>query len=249
MGSALDSDKRAERAGALLDKGASGDMGLFGPEGNLKVALDGPRTRGKDMRLRLGFHRPLCVGKGDYSKDGVEGRALSLALAHPRQLAFSTDMPNHGGLESYPTLFEALMNKRARCRGGEMETFNREYSIQDFARATRQIPAQILDLPGKGHLGEGAVGDITIYDLRNGSRDLASCLGSCAYLIKGGEVVVDRFEIVREDVEKRSYYSGRKEDDQDLAREICRSTSLRFENLRVDEVFTGETVYVAPSGG
>lgn len=246
MGSALDRDTRSEKAAALLEKGATGDMGLFGPEGTLKVALCGPGTRGKDIRLNLGFYRPLCVGKADYPEDGVEDRALSLALSHPRQLAFSTDMPNHGGLGSYPTLFESLMNKRVRRRGEEMETSNQEYSIQDFVRVTRQIPAQILNLTEKGHLGDGAVGDIAIYDLRYGSKDLASRLASCAYLIKAGEVVVDRFKIVREDMEKSSYYSGREEDDQGLAREICRSTSLRFENLRVDEMFTGKAMYVAP---
>lgn len=248
MGSSLDSDGRFQKAAALLEKGATGDMGLFGPEGNLKVALCDPDSRGKDIRLHLGFYRPLCIGKAACPRDGVEGRALNLALAYPRHLAFSTDMPNYGGLESYPALFASLLNKRARDRAGEIGTSHREYSLQDFVRVTRQIPAEILNLTEKGHLGDGAVGDIAVYDLRGGTKDLAACLGSCVYLIKGGEVVMDRFKIVSEDGVKRCYYSGKEEDDQGLAREICRSTSLRFENLRVDEIFTGETVYIAPSG-
>jgi len=247
MGAVLDNDTRSEKAAALLERGATGDMGLFGPEGRLKVALCRPDTREPHICLSLGFCRPLCVGRADDPKDGVAERSLRLALTHPMELAFSTDMPNHGGLQSYAAVFALLMNRESRRLGGVTETSGHEYSISDFVRVTRQIPAQILNLTQKGHLGPGAVGDVAVYDWRDGGKDLASCLGSCAYLIREGEVVVERFEILREDVDKRLYYSGREEGEEGLAREICRSTSLRFENLRVDEMFTGKTMHVAPS--
>jgi len=243
MGPALDCDNRCEKAGRLLDKGATGDMGLLRRGRRLRVALCDRESCEKNIRLHLGFARPLCIAKADHPNAQVEGRALSLALNHPRQLAFSTD---HGGLGSYPKLFDALMKWRARGYGKRMERSNRAYSIQDVIRVTRQIPAEILNLAEKGHLGVGAVGDIAVYDLRDGSKDLSARLGSCAYLVKGGEMVVERSKIVRDDVEKRSCYSGREEEDQALAREICRSASLRFENLRVDEALSGKTVYVAP---
>jgi formylmethanofuran dehydrogenase subunit A len=248
LGSALDCDRRFEKAAALLSQGATADMGLFGPEGILKVGLCAPEGGQTDIRFSLGFYRPLCIGRGDLPKDGVADRVLRLALGHSRVLAFSTDMPNHGGLGSYPALFSCLMNPRTQCHGELTKGSDEGYSIQDFVRVTRQIPAQILNLPEKGHLGEGAVGDIAVYDFQSGSRDLASCLKSCAYLIKGGTVVVDRFNIVRDDVEKRSYFSGSAENDLGLAREVCRFSSLRFENLRVDGMLTGKAEYVPPLG-
>jgi len=221
-------------------------MGLFGREGNLRVALSDRGNSKKDIRLNLGFFRPLCIGKADSPNAKVVRRAFSLALSHPRQLAFSTDMPNHGGLGSYPSLFEALMKKEGHRLDESTEGSGRGYALQDLARVTRQIPAEILNLTQKGHLGVGAVGDIAVYDLRNGSKTLSACLNSCAYLMKGGKIVVEGFKMVADEVEKRSFYSGRDDGDRSLAREVCRSMSLRFENVRVDQAMTGKTVYVAP---
>jgi formylmethanofuran dehydrogenase subunit A len=226
--------------------GATGDMGLFGRAGRLKVALCDPEDCQGHIRLMLGFSRPLCIGKGDRFNTRIANRALRLALRHPRRLAFSTDMPNHGGLESYPHLFGDLINQRAGRWDGETEASARQFTLQDFVRVTRQIPAEILNLSDKGHLGIGGVADIALYDLKDESMDLSARLGSCAYLVKRGKVVVEEFMMAGEDVDKRTYYSGTEGEGDALAQEICRSSSLRFENLRVGEEMTGKTVYAKP---
>jgi len=121
-----------------------------------------------------------------------------------------------------------------------------EYSISDLVRVTRLNPAQVLGLSRRGHLGIGADADIAIYDF-NGClnlEELEEKLGHCQFLLKGGRVIIDDFETVEGNAEKKTYCRRGRDFDDEILRDTFRYSSLRHENLRVDEAFTNREVEV-----
>jgi formylmethanofuran dehydrogenase subunit A len=127
------------------------------------------------------------------------GLELFLLSRDPWRLVLSTDHPNGGSFLSYPRLIRTLMdrafreeeikraNRRAIDRTVLRDGLHREYTLQEIAIITRAGPARLLGLRDKGHLGEGADADVTIYDDRPDREEMFSVP---RYVIKGGTVVV-----------------------------------------------------------
>ncbi|HEX7292700.1 MAG TPA: formylmethanofuran dehydrogenase subunit A [Conexibacter sp.] len=127
------------------------------------------------------------------------GLELFLLSRDPWRLVLSTDHPNGGSFLSYPRLIRTLMdrdfrneelrraNRRAIERTVLLDDLDREYTLEEIAIITRAGPARLLGLRDKGHLGEGADADVTIYDDRPDREEMFSVP---RYVIKGGRVVV-----------------------------------------------------------
>jgi formylmethanofuran dehydrogenase subunit A len=135
------------------------------------------------------------------------GLELALLVNDPWKVLMTTDHPNGSPFVNYPEVVTLLMSKPKR--DAEMATLHeqaskrttlagleRELDWTDIAIMTRAAPARILGLPDKGHLGHGADGDVSIYNLRpeemDTSRDHAlvkKALANAKYTIKGGVVV------------------------------------------------------------
>jgi len=118
----------------------------------------------------------------------------------------STDHPNGGSFLAYPEIVQLLMDrtyrqevlKRVHPRVLERSTLkdlDREYSLYEIAVITRAGPARILGLKNKGHLGPGADADVTVY---TPGPDKRAMFELPRYVIKAGEVVVEKGEVRQE---------------------------------------------------
>jgi formylmethanofuran dehydrogenase subunit A len=129
-----------------------------------------------------------------------------LLIKDPWRIGMSTDHPNGGSFLAYPEIIQLLMDrnyrrevlKRVHPRVLKRSTLNdldREYSLYEIAIITRAAPARILGLAHKGHLGPGADSDVTIY---TPSADKKAMFELPRYVIKGGQVIVEKGEIRQE---------------------------------------------------
>ncbi|MEZ5942238.1 MAG: formylmethanofuran dehydrogenase subunit A [Planctomycetaceae bacterium] len=126
-----------------------------------------------------------------------------LLMQDPWRIAMSTDHPNGGSFLAYPEIIALLMDRgrrqdmiaslpeglRTRCT---LPDLDREYTLYEIAIITRASPARILGLKSKGHLGEGADADITIYQPED---DIQRMFELPRYVIRRGEVIVDNGEL------------------------------------------------------
>ncbi|MCX6672456.1 MAG: formylmethanofuran dehydrogenase subunit A [Methanothrix sp.] len=135
------------------------------------------------------------------------GLELALLVNDPWKVLMTTDHPNGSPFVNYPEVVTLLMSKPKRDL--EMATLHeqlpkrttlagleRELDWTDIAIMTRAAPARVLGLADKGHLGPGADGDVSIYNLRPDEVDTSldhalvkKALANAMYTIKGGVVV------------------------------------------------------------
>ncbi|MFO1044129.1 MAG: formylmethanofuran dehydrogenase subunit A [Planctomycetaceae bacterium] len=126
-----------------------------------------------------------------------------LLAQDPWRIAMSTDHPNGASFLAYPQIIALLMDRtrraemlarvpegvRTRC---VLPDLTREYTLNEIAIITRAAPARMLGLKHKGHLGQGADADITIYSPQT---DIERMFELPRYVLKGGEVIVEGGEI------------------------------------------------------
>ena len=141
------------------------------------------------------------------------GLELALHIYDPWKVYMTTDHPNGGPFIYYPKVISWLMSRKARTdlmremnkavlRRTTLANIYREYSFGEIATVTRAATAKALGLDDKGHLGPGADGDVSIYDIDPTTwrpsmyEALEKALGHAAYTIKGGEIVVKDGEVV-----------------------------------------------------
>ncbi len=155
------------------------------------------------------------------------GLELFLLIEDPWRVYLSTDHPNAGPFIHYPwiirllmdTSFRAEMLRRVHRRvltKSLLPRLMREYTLNEIAIITRAGPARALGLPHKGHLGEGADGDVAIYADAANREEMFS---RPVYVLKDGVVVVRDGEVVRS-VPGRTLYADVPADDR-LAAEIA----------------------------
>src|SRR5258708_30229611 len=68
-----------------------------------------------------------------------------------------------------------------------LPSISREYSLVEIATMTRAAPARLLGLRDRGHLGQGAVADVAVYE---NEPDRARMFRSAALVFKHAEVGV-----------------------------------------------------------
>jgi formylmethanofuran dehydrogenase subunit A len=131
----------------------------------------------------------------------------------PWRVYLTTDHPNGGPFISYPYIIRMLMDKDFRKEqiskiSAEASTeiplkvLEREYTLDEIAIITRAGTAKRLGLVDKGHLGEGADADVTIYRKSNNYEEM---FATPAYVIKDGEIVVKDGKLVKQVFGKTLY--------------------------------------------
>jgi len=138
------------------------------------------------------------------------GLELLLLVKNPYQIAITTDHPNGAPFTTYPQVFKWLVDRKTRKEMLEniskkastattLPDIDREYTLNELCIVTRAGNAKILGLTDRGHLGNGAIGDVAIYNLNPENytgHDVEKAFSSAMYTIKDGQIVVKDGEIV-----------------------------------------------------
>lgn len=189
------------------------------------------------------------------------GLELALLTEDPWQMIMTTDHPNGGPFVNYPEVIALLMSRRKReeelatlhdlaSSRSSLPSIEREMDWSDIAIVTRAGPAKILGLPEKGHLGVGADGDVSIYDIDPGKvdpsrdhREVKAALSRAKYTIKGGEIVVRDGEIVAVP-QGRTYWVDASVPEADAARvkadlasKFAKYYSIQMSNYMVQDAY------------
>lgn len=133
------------------------------------------------------------------------GLEIFLLIDNPWKVFLTTDHPNGAPFTSYPHLIRLLMDRsfrneqlaRLHPEAQKMTTLagiEREYSLYEIAVMTRAGPAELIGLSDRGHLGAGAVADITVYTPRENKEEMFS---RPDYVFKDGQLVVKDGQVVK----------------------------------------------------
>ncbi len=137
-------------------------------------------------------------------------------LVDSDKVVISTDWPNGGPFTEYPYIMAMLMSKRMRekelervspyvQKASSLPAIDTEKTLYEVIKMSRSLPAKILGMENKGHLGVGADADIAIYNINPNEVDPSAeydlvnkAFRKPAYTIKDGEIVVKDGELVAE---------------------------------------------------
>ena len=133
------------------------------------------------------------------------GLELFLLVDDPWRVFLTTDHPNGGPFYWYPHMIRLLMDKSFRkekmgtinqdaLKYSSLASIDREYSLYEIAIMTRAGPARSLGLKDRGHLGNGACADITVYEDK---ADRESMFEKPELVFKNGELVVRNGKIIK----------------------------------------------------
>lgn len=177
------------------------------------------------------------------------GLELLLLINDPWKTIMTTDHPNGGVFTQYPQVITWLMSKKARedtakeCHKwaydkSSLGGVDREMSLYDIAILTRANAARTIGMSyRKGHLGVGADGDVTVYDLdptKLNVNDPASIVRTFArpeFTVKDGEIIARKGEIVAVPEGKRFYC--RPQVDAELEKEMLKDVKEWFKYYTV----------------
>ena len=151
------------------------------------------------------------------AKNGVNatqwaiGLELLLLIKNPYQILMTTDHPNGAPFTTYPIVYKWLTDKKSRkemlenvvskkaSTASTLTDIDREYTLNELCITTRAGTAMSLGLSDRGHLGEGALGDVAIYKIDPKNYDghiIEKAFSNASYTIKDGQIVVKDGEIV-----------------------------------------------------
>lgn len=173
------------------------------------------------------------------------GLELFLLIDDPWRVFLTTDHPNGAPFTSYPHLIRLLMDRHFRnetlarinkqaASASTLAAIDREYSLYEIAIMTRAAPARSLGLRNRGHLGAGAVADITVYSDR---ADKEKMFGQPDYVFKDGLLIVRNGKIRR--VVNGATHTLRPEFDRGIERSLTRYfadyQTVSIANFKIDE--------------
>jgi formylmethanofuran dehydrogenase subunit A len=182
----------------------------------------------------------------------VIGLETFLLFGDPWRLFLTTDHPNGAPFHTYPHLIRLLMDKSFRDEKFQtinaeaqklsiLPTLTREYTLDEVAVLTRAGPARSLGLKDRGHLGEGAAGDITVYR-DNSNRE--AMFAAPEMVFKSGELVVKNGKVVK--VVQGATHVARPDYDRGIEKPLKdyfdRFHTVRMENFKLadDEIVRGD---------
>jgi formylmethanofuran dehydrogenase subunit A len=221
--------------------------------------LTGARWSNKDTEVETGAGIvPLVYLPNNpvHALQWAIGLELGL-LVDSNKVALTTDYPNGGPFTEYPYVMAMLMSRK--MREGEMSKVNAyvqkatglasidvEKTLYEIINMTRSLPARILGLQNKGHLGIGADADIAIYNLNpletDTSKDFEKvykAFKSAEYTIKSGEIISRNGEIVKEVFGRTFWVDARKKVDMEAVmndiRDYFQYYSVQLGNYGVEE--------------
>ncbi|MCK5432698.1 MAG: formylmethanofuran dehydrogenase subunit A [Gammaproteobacteria bacterium] len=173
------------------------------------------------------------------------GLELFLLIKDPWRVFLTTDHPNGAPFTSYPHLIRLLMDRSFRndmlatinksaAAASILSSIDREYTLYEIAKMTRAGPARSLGLKNRGHLGGGAIADITVYNnLKNKEKMFAKPL----YVFKNGEEIVKNGKIVKVVTggthTLRPYYD--KSIERSLKKYFDRYMTVKLGNFKIDD--------------
>jgi len=132
------------------------------------------------------------------------------------KVVLTTDYPNGGPFTEYPYVMAMLMSKKMRekelekvhpfvQKAANLPAIDTEKTLYEVIHMTRSLPARILGLENKGHLGVGADADISIYNINPNEIDPSAQyevinkeFRRAAYTIKAGDIIVENGTILKE---------------------------------------------------
>lgn len=180
------------------------------------------------------------------------GLELFLLVNDPWRVFLTTDHPNGAPFTSYPHLIRLLMDRGFRNERLEaihpavrrlsvLGSLEREYSLYEIAIMTRAAPARLLGLHDHGHLGAGAVADLTVYSPHDDPETLFS---RPLYVFRNGEMVVENGEILK--VVRGRTHAVHPEFDRSIEKYIRKHVNehytVRFNNLKISEDEMAESI-------
>jgi formylmethanofuran dehydrogenase subunit A len=168
------------------------------------------------------------------------GLEIFLLAEDPWRIFLTTDHPNGAPFTSYPHLIKLLTNKSFRndmlatinpdaAALSTLGSLTREYSLYEIAILTRAGAAKLLGLKDRGHLGEGAGADITVYTER---EDKEAMFAKPDYVFKDGELVVKNGEVVK--VVWGNVHTVKPEFDRNAAEKDLKSYFDRYMTMKMD---------------
>ena len=180
IGRAIDGEYAFKQASSLMaSKGMKGDMGLTPNTHHHQLRIEAEMGEEERLATHIGLHAPLR-----YMEINTPSSQITLALnlaTHSnfkKNLAFSSLCLGAQSGEFYPLFFKQFFENDA------------SYTVSDFVLQTRVLPATLLGLEDKGHLGVGAVGDVALYSPEK-NLETGEMLSRCHTLIKGGTLVIE----------------------------------------------------------
>ncbi|MFX1392690.1 MAG: formylmethanofuran dehydrogenase subunit A [Promethearchaeota archaeon] len=138
------------------------------------------------------------------------GLELMLLIKNPYQIYMTTDHPNGGPFIYYPKIIRWLMDRKSRMdmldnvcspkadSQTQLRDIDRELSLNELCIVSRAGTAKCLGMTDRGHLGAGAIGDVSIYKLDPNKMDghsIEKAFSNAAFTIKDGQIVVKDGEI------------------------------------------------------
>lgn len=173
------------------------------------------------------------------------GLEIFLLIDDPWRVFLTTDSPNGAPFTSYPHLIRLLMDRSFRndilstinkdaAAHSILRSINREYSLYDIAIMTRAAPARSLGLRNHGHLGSGAIADITVYSENKNKEKMFS---KPDYVFKDGELVVRKGKIIK--VKNGVTHTLRPEFDKSIEKNLSgyfeKYQTVCLENFKIDD--------------
>ena len=172
------------------------------------------------------------------------GLETFLLVDDPWRVFLTTDHPNGAPFTSYPHLVRLLMDRTFRDErfallhegaraASNLASIRREYSLYEIAIMTRAGPARILGLRDRGHLGEGAAADITVYE---DLADREAMFARPALVFKDGALVARDGNVVR--VTRGATHTVKPAFDRSITRELGayfeRYRGMKLANVPID---------------
>lgn len=187
------------------------------------------------------------------------GLELALLIENPWQIYLTTDHPNGGPFIYYPKIFRWLMDKKSRddmlknqvskkaSSQTSLANIDRELTLNEICIMTRAGTAKCLGMTDRGHLGIGAIGDISIFKLdpndTNGHK-IEKAFSNATYTIKDGQIVVHKGEIVSSPMGTTIVSEGKINDDilkatiNEIKQHWRNHYSINFNNYELGEHYT-----------
>jgi formylmethanofuran dehydrogenase subunit A len=225
LGPALTEPRRLEQILAHLEQGGTADLGF--------PRQAAGRAPEKPVRVDLGGYHSWHLNPGSAPEAAPAALSLLRHYGGPN-LAVSVCGPVGNPASDYASILACLCD-------GDQGRPERPFSLSRWLYATRTLPARLLGLADRGHLGPGARADVALFDPPpdTAAGGWAQSLSRCRTLLKAGTVVIEDFELVRPEVPKATYYRRTGAAAGPLLADICQYRSFRPENLWVADELGG----------
>jgi formylmethanofuran dehydrogenase subunit A len=200
------------------------------------------------------------------------GLELALLIKDPWKVYMTTDHPNGGPFYYYPKVISWLMSRKSRTetmlesnksciRKTTLDSNYREYTFNDIAIVTRAATAKALGLKNKGHLGIGADGDVSIYEINPKTwrpsqfKELEEAFSRAKYTIKNGDIVVKDGKVHSTSLGSTFWADAKIPEEleielvKDLEEDFSQYYTVNFRNYPVEEAYLPTQIPIETQGG